>query len=469
MSRQPILPETNFYEATRGPRDAAHRLQPSETMIGVALGSPGKAPPPYRTSDAEALSPSRLAESSDCASSTPDNPGSTQQKGGRWKNFGSLFGRKHGVPMPDHRAHRTASVPDPRPLQPNPPTSVPHHPQKGPGRDWIGSEQLGFSQAGKNKPLNRKSSLRKPRLVKKHTENENMVKPGTLQANFSKHKREGSPRSPQEIVTVGKSTSGMGTQHGPLLQVDIPNIELDRFSVMFSGLLHANQQSTPGHQQSLEKQPSLLARRQGNLPGLSATPQLDFHRPWMQTEPTSKHRAASPGRSPSFSLFPPSPPASGRKTRQPVRERSPLKQAKPTPGFTSSGKAETSSKIPLSQQNQFIVLVHTPPEDYFSPSQPGNSSQDGKSLNAQRPHPSPSTPQPHPRPQDAASSNRRSSTPNEDPLRKAAEVSIARQISISQRQRQVLLQAAAQPKIVNVRPQASTARKSHHLVLEDAA
>ncbi|KAL8953954.1 MAG: hypothetical protein Q9222_000241 [Ikaeria aurantiellina] len=448
-------------------------------MIGVALGSPGISPQPYGSTEAEMLSPDRLVESPHYASSPSNNPGSAQQKGSRWKTLGGLFGRRSGsqqpVFMPDHHAAPTTSVPNRRPMQLAPsatPTPVSQDHQKAPARNWIGREQLESSRAENNKSLDRKSSLKKPRLVKKQMES--TAQPRTLQATSLRHKREGRPRPAQEDVIVGKSTSGAQTQHESLLHVDIPNVELDRFSIMFSGLLHANQQPTLGLQQPPERQPSLLARRQGSLQELYMTPLSDFHRPWMQTELTSENRAASPSKLPSFSLFPPSPPASSRSIRHPVRDRSPLNRSKTTPKVIAPEIAAANIK---SQQDQFIVLFHSPREQ-ASPHRlskpeslhfrsPGLSQDE--SLHTQTPQPSPSALVPHPRSQDISL---KTQCMPEDPLRKAAEVSIARQISVSQRQRQLLLQSApgvapqpVQKRVVNVR-QASASRQSHHLILE---
>ena len=59
----------------------------------------------------------------------------------------------------------------------------------------------------------------------------------------------------------------------------------------------------------------------------------------------------------------------------------------------------------------------------------------------------------------------------EDDFKDAAEISIARQISISHRQRELLVpivpRVARQPMLVDVSDRSQVARKSHHLVLED--
>ncbi|KAE8352470.1 hypothetical protein BDV28DRAFT_125157 [Aspergillus coremiiformis] len=81
---------------------------------------------------------------------------------------------------------------------------------------------------------------------------------------------------------------------GPLLQVDIPSVELERYSVMFSALLNKNE-------------PSLLNRRSKRLEIMSA-PDIEASPPPPELLPPQQNIAASPSaNSPRLSLFPATP------------------------------------------------------------------------------------------------------------------------------------------------------------------
>lgn len=276
---------------------------------------------------------------------------------------------------------------------------------------------------------------------------------------------------------------------GSLLQVEIPNIELERYSVMFSSLLHPGQQPVPSRQPSPNRQPSLLARRQANLQELSTIPPSDMERPRMHAELSSSHRPSTPTKSSSFSLFPPSPTASGRKTPKPAHEKSPLHRSATTPAAVSPSKAKFDFFHTTEQQDQVFLIVHTPSEpsesrrhsrnedlypQNLTPSEDKSTTtaRRSPSLNSSRPtiNSRNNNSNPQRSPDDAAQSS-----PSADPLRKAAEISIARQISMSRQQRHMMTPVVPkvapqplQPKIIDVHHGSSTARKSHHLVLEDA-
>lgn len=101
-----------------------------------------------------------------------------------------------------------------------------------------------------------------------------------------------SPIVPQLVLpgTVQSGSSGNG--RSPLLDVDIPSIKMERYSVMFGSLL----QSNPGNRQS-----SLLTRRQGNSERLKPLNELTVkvgHSKYniLQLEPNKvfRRRAKSP-------------------------------------------------------------------------------------------------------------------------------------------------------------------------------
>ncbi|KAL8672124.1 MAG: hypothetical protein Q9168_003398 [Polycauliona sp. 1 TL-2023] len=536
-------------------------------MIGVALGSPGKSPlPPLPPEDSIPWSPASSALQNH-KYAPPIDLESPSSKASRWKTLGGFFGKRSGgnqasaASSPHHFGHRAS------PLGPHrdhdasvspPPSYQSSHEhailraQGGAPRDWIGPGQLPSQPDRERRTLRKKPSLRRDQHASKKTRD---VKPPVLpKTGGGTGPQAGGPKHLPKDAPLGYDV-GQPRAKASLLQVDIPDIEFERYSVMFSNLLQPCQQPATNAQPSPKRQPSLLVRRQASLQELDTTPVSTFERPWVHREDSSSPRAASPHKSPSFSLFPPSSGAAGRKLDNSSRERSPLQRSATTPGAVSPSKAMFDFSTPTAvspskakfdfgtdHTDQVFVIVHSPTEQQqpkprqFSRHQSSFSSSDAQSFTTARGSPAPEqqqqaqqslqtprsqlrNPSPQrPSPADRSTSNERrspntakspsqsadrnaapkpqrndsnsnirnlspagrspnrSTTAAEDPQREAAEISIARQISISQRQRRQLLippQSVAvqplQPRIVDTRDHA--ARKSyhsHHLVLEEA-
>ncbi|KAI4226614.1 MAG: hypothetical protein L6R36_003038 [Xanthoria steineri] len=468
--------------------------------------------------------------------SQPNDQEGLYSRASRWKTFGGLFGKKSAwnqaqsassphpfdhrpSPLGSHRNHKGYQSPLSSGQSSLERHAIQHTPS-APSRDWIGPGQLSSRPDRERRTLRKKPSLRRDQLARKQMRN---VKDHALpETNHLTGHKEGSPKPLPKDAQVG-NTIRQTRAKASLLQVDIPNIELERYSVMFSSLLQPCQQGSTSRQPSPDRQPSLLARRQANLQALHTTPASALERPWMRREYSSSPRAASPHKSPSFSLFPPSPRASNHKLENSSRDRSPLQRSTTTPGGAiSPSKAmfdfSTPSAISPNKAHfdfgtdtttdQVIVIVHTPTEQ--EPTKPlqsssaknnsSFSSSDAQSFTTARGSPAPeqqqqqqqhSAPQPslptplpsqrhNPSPQRPSPSwTRTQNTPpphstTDDPLRTAAEISIARQISMSRRQQRQLLLISPpqqqQPRIVRTdRNACSGERKSHHsqhLVLE---
>ncbi|KAI4230273.1 MAG: hypothetical protein LQ349_006277 [Xanthoria aureola] len=484
--------------------------------------------------------------------SQPNDQEGLYPRASRWKTFGGLFGKRSAVNQAPSASspHRFDYRPSPlgshrnldgyqSPLSSGQSSLERHaiqHTPSGPSIDWIGPGQLPSRPDRERRTLRKNPSLRRDKLARKQMRN---VKDHDLPktTNWTGH-REGSPKPLPKDVPLG-STARQARAKASLLQVDIPNIELERYSVMFSSLLQPCQQLSTSRQPSPDRQPSLLARRQANLQALHTTPASALERPWMRREYSSSPRAASPHKSPSFSLFPPSPRASNHRPENHSRERSPLQRSATTPGAAISPSKAMFDFSPPSAispnkahfdfgtdttTDQVIVIVHTPteqepPKPFHSSSAKKNnsfSSSDAQSFTTARGSPAPEQQQqpipqslptppsqhrnpspqrpspvtrnpseaprnaPKPSPLSARTQNApipppTTTTTTNDPLRTAAEISIARQISMSRRQqRQLLLisppQQQQQPRIVRTDKGAcSGERKSHHsqhLVLE---
>lgn len=442
---------------------------PPEEMIGIALGSPRHPMPPY-SQDGGTSWTSKSPEPIHSCSQLSEGD-ALRSKGSRWKTFGGLFGKRSGygqnLPASSHyqihekqsspHSHRTHDQLQHRQtssVQMKPQDSTGESQQNGLSRDWIGPAQLHSPQDREDQGFRRKPSLRRNNVLRKQAKE--VQKADTKATKRLKGQNEGKC-NPSSEVTATRIVPRPMPRDSPLLQVEIPNIELERYSIMFSALLQPSQQSNHNRQSSPKRPPSLLARRQANFQELQTAPNSGFERPWMRGENLPGNRAASPNKSPSFSLFPPSPTAGRGRNQSSMRERSPLQRSATTPGAISPSKAKFDFSSTGEQQDQVIVIVHTPTEqpatqrrvtseDFFShmPSQGDRVSDDTVVTAGASPVPSAKSSQ--------ARLNARSPSPQrpaaEESLQKAAEISIARQISISQRQRQLLV-----PGVPKVAPQ----------------
>ncbi|KAL9604387.1 MAG: hypothetical protein Q9219_000575 [cf. Caloplaca sp. 3 TL-2023] len=371
-----------------------------------------------------------------------------------------------------HEARRKLQRPQPASTQSKLPTSQVATAQDGLPRNWIGPEQFASPDSNKDSSFRRTTSFRKNRTERKQVKERR--KPEASGANHvEKH-----PEDSMNITngtTAGRGMIQEVSQNGPLLQVEIPSVELERYSVMFGSLLQPNQHSNTGRQPSPARQPSLLARRQANLLPLRTTNRPDSERPWMQGEVPSANQSASPHASPhkssSFSLFPPSPTAGGRKKSNAAHERSPLQRSATAP---SPSKAKFDFSGIGEQPDHVFVIVHTPTEQAKVQEECISRVPPPLSVTSSSTSPS-ASPMPNQQYSLQGASASEEIPPQGDSFHKAAEASIARQISISQRQRQLLAPSIprvalqpVQPKIVDAYPGGNSSRKSHHLVMENS-
>ena len=262
--------ETPPYNVQAPPQrgDTGRRLHSDEIVIGLALGSPGHPPLPpdsqyVDTSESFNL-PSHQSGQLGTVSHIGTGASAITRKGSKWKSFGSLFGRKNSSAQapqvsPFYQldpAHQQR--PDRQPIAPD------HLETSGPRRKRVDSARIVHGKrwrantletAPKNESnglLRRNSSRRKGLRRKNQDADELMPKRRVLHGALSAH---------AQAETSRLSTPPTGNLNpcgGPsLLQVQIPNIELERYSVMFGDVLN------PKPRQRL--QPSLLSRRQGQL------------------------------------------------------------------------------------------------------------------------------------------------------------------------------------------------------------
>lgn len=262
--------ETPPYNVQAPPQrgDTGRRLPSDEIVIGLALGSPGHPPLPpdsqyVDTSESFSL-PSHQSGQLGTVSDIGTGASAITRKGSKWKSFGSLFGRKNSSAQAPQVSpfyqldHAHQQRPDRQPIAQD------HLETSGPRRKRVDSARIVHGKrwrantletAPKNESnglLRRNSSRRKGFRRKNQDADELMPKRRVLHGALSAH---------AQAETSRLSTPPTGNLNpcgGPsLLQVQIPNIELERYSVMFGDVLN------PKPRQKL--QPSLLSRRQGQL------------------------------------------------------------------------------------------------------------------------------------------------------------------------------------------------------------
>ncbi len=265
-------------EVPRQRGDIGRRLYSDEIMIGLALGSPGHNPMPPQPAD------DRDVDDAPDNFSLPRYPSSQMgyvcqvgadgpaltRKGSKWKTLGGLFGKKKTV----------ARAPKASPFY-----QLDGPSQQGPANPLIPQDHL------------ETNALRRKRADSARTIQGKRGRAGTLQSTTkfevggllrrNSSRRKGFRRKntdADELLPEMRVLHSALSAHaavedqqplmtnllppGPsLLQVQIPNVELERYSVMFGDVLQGKVQAKP--------QPSLLSRRQGHPKELQGPDKLN--------------------------------------------------------------------------------------------------------------------------------------------------------------------------------------------------
>ncbi len=274
-SRRPgASPQEFLIAATPCPPRESHRQKYPEAVIGLALGSPTEGPLfPLPTG----LRSNPLQHQEGLNSIWFPPPASTtgtdeadaggranKAKGNRWKVFGGLFSRKESsfrVPetQPFYQLHR-----EPRLEQPSaPPIQSARNTRKRAGSDKsknsteTGPQRKGSGNGGRyllRRRTTKRQGLRKRTqtdadvgMQRSHT----FPPPSTAEQSPQPQFKDDSRKRKSPEYNLGET---------PLLELDIPSVELERYSVMFNNILTPESGSPP---QTLRS--SLLARRQGHL------------------------------------------------------------------------------------------------------------------------------------------------------------------------------------------------------------
>ena len=284
-----------------------------EDMIGMALGSPSH--PPFVQSNLHAqIEPAAVDAGAQSHPEGAVGAKSTNAKTGKWRKFGGLFKSKH---TPSTQALRLVLLPSEQ--QPT-----------GHGNSTIASN---------------------PQPLPKDTPK--------LGQPLTHHKPTSMDTPPIEGVTL--SAPPTRHTHMQMLEVDIPDLQMDRYSVMFGNLLDS------------QKPTNLLSRRSKVLERLKTSADEDnmSHDPLLKQihpsdsgqpsnmafaeddellkPPPSTRRATSPtpGKSPIFSLFPQAQSTPRRGAAMPSQARPiPLQRSFTAPSRSSPMEETFGAKTP---------------------------------------------------------------------------------------------------------------------------
>lgn len=239
------------------------RLHSDETVIGLALGSPRQNPSPNLPPDDRDVDVSYVC-------SLPEDPAHTlgvekrsggkgiKRKGSKWKSIGSLFGRREvrSVSPFYQLEQRQKLEPAKQLITQNYLETTALRRKRADSNHGNKALRVGSSTGmpgEKSSGLLRRNSSRRRGLRGRKVE-EPQPEMQRIPAKYSSH-------AIAEDVHRREQREGCLMPGPSLLQVEIPCVELERYSVMFGDVLEPEiRQSKP--------QPSLLARRQAYLEAL---------------------------------------------------------------------------------------------------------------------------------------------------------------------------------------------------------
>ncbi|GIJ88242.1 hypothetical protein Asppvi_007160 [Aspergillus pseudoviridinutans] len=289
---------------------------PNANMIGIALGSPRMAEPQSIRSKMQEQPPV-LTSASSAQPSPQTRP--LKRKPSKWRKIGGLFKAKNALSATPNQPFYQLRCNEEWPLQEST-HSVDYEHQceaekleaenMAPTPPNLPNLEIWPCPAGDNEPKS------------------------YVQSNLE--------TAPQASAKTNDLVPGAKPRTtGPFLQIDIPDVQLERYSVMFGGVLNKNE-------------PSLLKRRSKTLEDVRipkpGAPSPDFQSP--------RRRATSPQpRLPSFNLFP---------AQAPVSKASKLLGSQNIPrGPSPLHRSQTSlaglgQQTPTNDPNDVLLMVQSP-------------------------------------------------------------------------------------------------------------
>jgi hypothetical protein len=216
------------------------KMEPPPTEIGMALGSPAHPTTIFHPEVSDSYHEYMRNSSPEHVDGSVDgwvnSPPMVKRKPSRWKTLGGLFGGKKNT-----QAFYQ--------LQPEIPQPLPA-PEQYVHFDENQQSDKSSMYRGQTKS-ERKSKKNKP----------DMKRANTAPLNFDFADQNQYQNQPPEITLEGERLHDSGSTHttysGGLLDIDIPSVHMERYSIMFSGVLQKSGSTTTSS--------SLLARRQATL------------------------------------------------------------------------------------------------------------------------------------------------------------------------------------------------------------
>ncbi|RYP17753.1 hypothetical protein DL765_004331 [Monosporascus sp. GIB2] len=296
--------------------------------IGVAIGSPKQQSANWQSSYAQAghkssraVTPASYSPSPGGDEAKPSVTAVPKKQPGKWKLFG-MFGRKHSDP-----SSTATSVPEIK----EPPGSQPAEhgtatPPSQPGAKLERSQTSASRKTFRHKPIAIRSNTTQ---YGGETSKDRQPGPGD---NLEQNKDFGS----LPIARGGCPSPPMG----PLLNVEIPTVELERYSVMFSSVLDSPPSS------------NLLTRRQATLQQLKRID--DYVISKQETRHERSRRATSPRPTDfpevNLSPLPPTGQEAGKPHRLSPRANTPLTRSNTSPSAFRSPSNPTFDPPPIHEQ-----------------------------------------------------------------------------------------------------------------------
>ncbi|KAL3420144.1 hypothetical protein PVAG01_08643 [Phlyctema vagabunda] len=316
----------------------------SQLGIGMALGSPSHPPPPPQAQQPavwnqhvhfdtpRVASPEEMKATDKWPETAAVLP---KQKASKWKILGGLFGggKKTGAPSPQQFYQVQPDVG----VQPS-----------------VEAESTSSLNNTAEYPKGRGRTVSE-RKINKH-------KPDMKRANTAPSNSLISEHNSQNTGTPKITLDG-----GPLLNIDIPSVEMERYSVMFGSVLKPSASSSS----------ALLARRQATLDKLKTVNEAlqERERELEEKERLLRPRRATspqPTKSPAFSLFPNTPPPPLRlipkdPSSSEPRHKSPLQRSNTAPGALSPARATFEELSAPKEESKSKHALHQAPP--IAPSQ----------------------------------------------------------------------------------------------------
>ncbi|EPE24292.1 hypothetical protein GLAREA_08143 [Glarea lozoyensis ATCC 20868] len=289
--------------------------------IGMALGSPSHPPAGWQQQQQYEDTTANPMPDTMNGSMAQASPLPSKQKSSKWKMFGGLFGGKKNIGAQQQSFYQ---------LQ----TEIPQQ-----GATITTTTEPNYTsfaepteEPSKSRTRGRSISTRK---TKKKDARPDVKRANTLPPTRPEFQSESGRETPQITLDGGPLNNAAYKPLGHKLDVDIPSIQLERYSVMFGNVLQTGNGTTS----------SLLARRQATLDKLKAVnedlafKELEIKRREKMLLP---RRATSPGltRSPAFSLFPNTP------SRSSHREPSPSPQPRSASPFLHRSNTSPAALSP---------------------------------------------------------------------------------------------------------------------------